>query len=220
MIQEGDTDKRPFRTVEKPVPINSLRLVYPLTDVETGVTRDVIVKKVESSKIWKNRITNRAEWTRWIPGLDIQIEWPEGTRRPEKEDTPGDTLRIDVETKTFVPTLLTPPMPISVIDELRNKYSAFRTRHDPEYIAAKEEEDRLKEEKKNLVLHMQTPLMELNRSKREARNLEPEPELTPEMLEKIGRLIAQKRQLAAEAVGVSIEAEAPEPATEPETVTA
>jgi large subunit ribosomal protein L24 len=214
MIGTEDTDKRPIRTMEKPVPINTVRLVVPLTDEATGVTRDVIVKKVASTKPWFDRVTNHKRWTRIIPGLNIKIPWPKTEPRVE-EDQSDDTLRIDVEAKTFLPYLLTPPIPGGVIDELRNKYSAFRTRHDPEYIAAKMEEDRLKEEKKKESEKMRTPLKEINRRERKLRKAKGKATLTPEMMENIGKLIAQKRQSTLAAVGVSEEVPkeiaAPEP---------
>lgn len=54
----------------------------------------------------------------------------------EKKDptTASDTLRLEIDTSTWTPTLLRAPLPGSVIDELRGKYSVFRTRHDPEYM--------------------------------------------------------------------------------------
>lgn len=210
MISSEDTDKRPIRTMERPVPINTVRLVVPLTDQATGATRDVIVKKVISTKPWVDRHTGHKRWSRIIPGLNIKIPWPK-TEPKIEEDQPDDTLRIDVETKTFVPSLLTPPMPGGVIDELRNKYSVFRTRHEPEYIAAKQEEDKLKEEKKKEAEKMRTPLKEVNRRERKLRKAKGKGTLTPEMLENIGKLIAQKRQATMAAVGVSKEAAAPEP---------
>jgi len=209
MIGPDEQDKRPIRTMEKPVSVKSVRLVYPLTDAESGITRDVIVKQVISSGMWFNKHTGTATWSRIIPGLGIKIPWPPRASVKEK-DEPEDTLRIDVETKTFVPTLLRPPMPGAVIDELRNKFSVFRTRHEPEYIAAKEEEDRLKEEKKRTSKQMRTPLKEANRLERKAKKAMGKGKLTEDMLEKIGKLVAEKRQLAMEAAGVSKESAVPE----------
>jgi len=210
MITSEDTDKRPIRTLEKPVPINSVRLVVPLKDQATGVVRDVIVKKVASTKPWFDKITYTKTWTRFIPGLNIKIPWPK-TEPKKEEDQPDDTLRVDVETKTYIPSLLTPPMPGSVIDELRNKYSVFRTRHEPEFIARKMAEDRLVEEKKKEAETMRTPLKEVNRRERKLRKAKGKGKLTPEMLENIGKLIAQKKQLTMAAVGVSKEEAAPLP---------
>ena len=98
-------------------------------------------------------------------------------------------------------------MPGSVIDELRNKYSIFRTRHDPEYIAAKMKEDEENEEKKKLIEKMRTPLQEINRLERKMKRAKGKGKLTDEMLERIGKVIATKRQLQLDSAGVSQEPE-------------
>ncbi|CZR59704.1 related to ribosomal protein YmL40, mitochondrial [Phialocephala subalpina] len=195
MINEEDPDKRPIRTIEKPVPLTSVRLVYPLSDPETGITRDVIIKRLVNANFWFDRHLNRTSWRRMVPGLNISIPWPK-LEPKEHKDGPDDTLRIDVEEKTFVPSLLRPPMPGTVIDELRNKFSKFRTRHDPEYIEAKLAEDRAVEEQKKRVTEMRTPLQEINRQERKLRKAKGKGKLTSEMLERIGQVIAKKRQLA------------------------
>jgi large subunit ribosomal protein L24 len=208
MIGDEDQDKRSVRSVEQPVPLSSVRLIYPLTDSETGITRDVIVKKLINSRIWHDRHNGTTRWSRIIPGLNIKVPWPKKAPK-EHQDCAADTLRVDVEVKNFVPTLLTPPMPGSVIDELRNKYSVFRTRHDPEYIAAKMKEDEEKEAAKKLSDQMRTPLKEVNRRERKLRKAKGKGRLTSEMLEKIGQVIAKKRQIALDAAGVSKVAAAP-----------
>jgi large subunit ribosomal protein L24 len=212
MINAEDQDRRPVRTIAQPVPLSSVRLVFPLTDPQTGVTRDVIVKKLINGKMWFDRHTGKQKWSRIIPGLDIKVPWPK-TETKEHRDFPVDTLRLDVESKTFVPTLLRPPMPGSVIDELRNKYSIFRTRHDPEYIAAKIAEDQEKEAKKKLAEEMRSPLKELNRRERKLRKAKGKGKLTKEMLEKIGQVIAGQRQLALDAAGISKVGKELEPVT-------
>jgi len=203
LLNNDEPDKRPVRSIEQPVPLNTVRLVHPLTDDE-GKTRDVIVKKLVNGPIWHDRHTGATKWARLIPGLNIPIPWPKQEPK-EHKDFPCDTLRLDVEVKSFVPTLLRPPMPGSVIDELRNKYSIFRTRHDPEYIEAKMKEDQEKEEKKRQIEEMWTPLKEVNRRARKLRKAKGKGKLTPKMLERIGRVIAKKRQLTLDAVGVSKE---------------
>jgi large subunit ribosomal protein L24 len=209
MISAEDQDKRPFRTVAQPVPLNKVRLVFPLTDPETGVTRDVIVKKLVNGPMWFDRQTGKQKWSRIIPGLNIKVPWPK-VEPKEHKDCAVDTLRMDVETKTFVPTLLRPPMPSSVIDELRNKYSVFRTRHDPEYIAEKMKEDQEKEAKKKLSEEMRTPLKEINRKLRKMRKQKGKGELTADKLVKLGQIIANKRGLALGAAGISKVGKAPE----------
>ncbi|RQM04552.1 hypothetical protein DH86_00004416, partial [Scytalidium sp. 3C] len=202
MLDADDGDKRPVRSLPKPVPLTSVRLVYPLTNPETGETRDVIIKKLVNSRIWHDRYTGTTKWSRVIPGLDIVVPWPKKEPK-EYKDHECDTLRLDVETKSFVPTLLRPPMPGSVIDELRNKYSIFRTRHDPEYIEKKMAEDREKDAKKKLAEEMRSPLKELNRKERKLKKAKGKGKISTDMLEKIGEVIAKNRQAALEAAGVS-----------------
>jgi large subunit ribosomal protein L24 len=204
MQTDEEIDKRPIRSMEQPVPFSSVRLVFPLHDEATGVTRDVIVKKIVNGGIWHDRHLKQTRWQRYIEGLGIQIPWPKKEPK-EYKDYPSDTLRLDVEVKSFVPTLLRPPMPGSVIDELRNKYSKFRTRHDPEYIEAKVKEEQEKEAKKQSIKQMMTPLKEINRRERKARKAKGKGKLSKEMLERIGQVIAKKKQLALDAAGLSEE---------------
>jgi len=210
MIKAEDSDKRPIRSVEKPVLLSSVRLVHKLTDPETGITRDVIVKKLEATGVYVNRHTG-AHFHRVIPGLGIKVPWHPFKKVFAGKEFPNDTARMDVEAKTFVPTLLRPPIPTTVINELRNKYSKFRTRHDPEYIEAKMAEDREKEERKKLAKQMRTPLKENNRKLRKLRKKLGKGTLTPEMLEKIGQIIANKKQLVLNTAGMSSEEPVPEP---------
>lgn len=200
MIKENDPDKRLVRTIEKPVPLASVRLVYPLTDPETGTTRDVIIKRLKNVSMFHDRHLGKVSWSRVIPGLNIKIPWPK-IEPTEHKDGPNDTPRLVVEQKTYVPSLLRPPMPGSVIDELRNKFSKFRTRHDPEYIEAKLAEEQAAEEKKKMAAQMHTPLKEINRRERKLRKAKGKGKLTGEMLERIGQVIARKRQLAIGTAG-------------------
>ncbi|EEP77079.1 conserved hypothetical protein [Uncinocarpus reesii 1704] len=138
----GDTDKRPFRPYPVPVPISDVRLVVPLEDPSTGIVKDVVVKNAYGGGPFLDRPygSTTPRHTRYISGLDVEIPWPE-SEAPNHTDGPNDTLRIEVEAKTYVPSLQSFPMPETLIDELRNKFSAFRTRHDPDFIAKKQEED-------------------------------------------------------------------------------
>ncbi|KAH8677386.1 hypothetical protein BX600DRAFT_124824 [Xylariales sp. PMI_506] len=198
----GD-DKSPSVNLEVPIPISAVRLVHPIPDPKTGVVKDVIINQLRHTGFFYDRVTGHTRWSRYVPGLNITIPWP--TRAAEKTATDHkvDTLRIDVEERTFVPTLLRPPMPELVLDELRNKYSRFRTRHDPEYIAAKEAEQQAKEDRVKLMDSMRTPLQELHRAERERKKKNGKPRLTVEMLEEIGKVIARNRERGLNAAGVS-----------------
>ncbi|OAA66450.1 kow motif domain containing protein [Niveomyces insectorum RCEF 264] len=203
--------------MESFIPIDAVRLVHPLTDPATGTTRDVVIRELRATAFQLDRATRRLVFSRVVPGLNVRIPWPRPKDPPpEPEDQPVDTLRIDAEQTTFVPTLLRPPAPEAVLDELRNKYSRFRTRHTPEYIAAKEAEEAAKKEARKYGSApvkgtkpglpppgMRTPLDEFHIQQKALRKARGQPELTDEMLEKIGRIMAQNKGEVLGSAGVS-----------------
>ncbi|KAK8130221.1 KOW domain-containing protein domain-containing protein [Apiospora kogelbergensis] len=188
--------------IELPVPISGVRLVHPIFDPKTGITRDVIINQLVSRGFVHDRITGKAEWTRVVPGMNITIPWPKEEDKAVV-DHKIDTLRIDAEERTFVPTLLRPPMPETVIDELRGKYSKFRTRHEPEYIERLEAQNQAVKDRVHLMDSMRSPLQELHRAERASKKKKGKPRLTLEMLEEIGKVIAKNRQRTLDAAGVS-----------------
>ncbi|KAL1884314.1 hypothetical protein VTK73DRAFT_8 [Phialemonium thermophilum] len=193
--------------LEADIPISAVRLVYPLPDEKTGRVRDAVITELKPIHIHHDRPTQKTTWSRIIPGLNIEIPWPE--EEPEKfQDYAVDSLRIDVEEKTFVPTLLRPPMPDTVINELRNQYSKFRTRHTDEYIVRKELEEAEKRARHETVKIMRTPLQEYNVQQRELRRSRGQPELSDEMLEKIGEVMARNRH-RTQRVADLLEADSP-----------
>lgn len=113
------------------------------------------------------------------------------------EDHDIDTLRIDVEEETWIPTLLRAPMPGTVIDELRNKYSAFRSRHEESYVAMHERADARnarREERRSLGMGgMMTPLRELHVKQRREREWGKRREegISEEVLGRIGEVMAR-----------------------------
>lgn len=133
----ADTQPQPF-----PVSFDDIRHVIPLEDTETGKLQNVIVEHAYAAGPYTERPDHSKlpRYTRYVSGLNIEIPWPMEDE-PVITDGDMDTTRMAAEISTFVPTLAQPPMPSTVIDELRNKYSRFRTRHDPEYLAQKMEED-------------------------------------------------------------------------------
>ncbi|KAK3315327.1 hypothetical protein B0H66DRAFT_341804 [Apodospora peruviana] len=189
-----NTGQESVQVVTANVPISSVRLIHPLPDAKTGKVRDVIIREIRPINIIHDRPTREVTYDRLVTGANVTIPWPK--EEPVKhEDWPVDTLRIAVEERTFVPTLLRPPMPETVIHELRNQYSKFRTRHTPEYIAKKEAEEAEKKAKKTSVASMRLPVQEFNIKQRELRKARGQPELTPEMLEKIGQVIARNMEM-------------------------
>jgi len=169
------------RPREKAISLGELRLVTALLNPETGETRDVIVKRVESFRRGRQ-----------ISGTRIDIPWPE-VEPEERQQYPCDTPAEKVEEVTFIPTLPFPPMNPGVIDELRNKFSKFRTRHTPEYIAEKEKEERKKEQELQSLKMMRITIPKTKEQRR--MNIGAGPVLTDEMLERIGKVMAKNKGL-------------------------
>ncbi|KAL8649373.1 MAG: hypothetical protein Q9226_005598 [Calogaya cf. arnoldii] len=199
-LKTEDRPQPPVQTIEAPLPLSSVRLVTPVKDPYTGNIRDVIVNKISVEKphryianyIQPQKFKNSRAKRHLIP-------WPK-KEKPQFEDHDDDTLRIDVEQETWVPTLLKTPMPSAVIDELRNKYSKFRTRHEDSYVEMKEDMDRKTKERESELRWgggtpraMLTPVQELNRQRRiERKGVEEENKLTEEVLAGIGETMARK----------------------------
>lgn len=199
----------PARSQSMPISVGSIRLVYPLTNPETGVTKDVIINQLkavppnmQSSNMSLDRWQFGKKWDRLVPGINVVIPWPE-IEVPEYRAMKPDTVREKVEERTFYYGLLSPPMPDQLLDELRNKYSRFRTRHEPWYVQQKEMEEATKQGRLEAIKSMQTPLDEFHERQRELRDTEGEPQLSEEMLEKIGEFMAKKKDAALNQAGVS-----------------
>lgn len=175
-----------------PVSWKSIKLVYALP-AEDGTFKDVIVDKINLVEPThrEKRFDPDAKAKRFIAGMETEVPWPE-VADVEEEDHDADTLRISVDDVTHHPYLLQPPMPTSVIDELRNKYSKFRSRHEPEYVEKKEREVELLARRQALLeRRYSTPTMEL-KAKRVAERAVRQ-ELNEEQLASIGEAIARSR---------------------------
>ncbi|KAK1750023.1 hypothetical protein QBC47DRAFT_128565 [Echria macrotheca] len=193
MRPEGMDPVEPYQV---PIPISSVRLVHPIQDPTTGTFRDVIIRELKPASIRRDRPTRDVSFKRVVPGENIEIPWP-SKPEPDYVAHPVDTLRIDVDERTFVPTLLRPPMPEVVLDELRNRYSKFRTRHTEEYIAQKEAEEAEKKARSQSARSMLLPVQELNRKLRAERRALGQPVLTEEMLARIGEVMARNAEARA-----------------------
>ncbi|KAF4971732.1 hypothetical protein FSARC_1531 [Fusarium sarcochroum] len=197
------------RSQAMPLSIGSIRLVYPISDPETGVTRDVIINELKaippdmkSPNMTLDRWEHGKKWDRLVPRLNVVIPWPE-VEAPEEQTYAGDSIREKVEDRTFYYNLLSAPMPENVIDELRNKFSKFRTRHEEWYVQQKESEAAATQARADSAQSMQTPLQEFHAQQRELRAHEGPPELSDEMLEKLGAIIAKKKKDALKDAGMS-----------------
>ncbi|KAL9052223.1 MAG: hypothetical protein Q9162_005548 [Coniocarpon cinnabarinum] len=150
-IQRTEEDiergQREIQTTELPIPMRAVRLVYPLPDPTTQIPRDVIIDNLVVKKQRFDVYENKEVFERWLEPQHVRIPWPE-QKEPKYKDEESDTLRKEAETVSFLPVLLRPPMPAGIIDELRNKFSKYRDRHDDEYIAQKQAEDAAEEVEK------------------------------------------------------------------------
>ncbi|KAL9097256.1 MAG: hypothetical protein Q9165_000683 [Trypethelium subeluteriae] len=209
-MRKEENDLRPTRVLPGPVPVKNIRLVHAYLDPETHIQRDIVVEEVAIAAYWRDEYTGKVTFERQIVGLPSnepteegrkrpdweRIPWPKEEEEQEKEDHDSDTLRITVDQPTFVPSLLRPPMPPSVLDELRNKYSKFRTRHDPEYIEAKQAEDLEAEARKDVPEWMLQPSRELREKvKKKERLIKPAvPDLMSEedFLARVGELMSER----------------------------
>ena len=188
----NETDKTPIRSYDVPIPLSAVRLVAPIPDPETGLLRDVVIKELNMKAKTLRELKGEDPPSRFIAGLKPAMLIPYPEKEPETfEDNDCDTLRIEVEEQTWVPTLLKPPMPGSIIDELRGKYSKFRDRHDEAFIAKKIQEDVEAEERKKSIRKMDTPLKELHRKERAEKKARGKPQLSEELLSKIGEVMAR-----------------------------
>ncbi|KAF4121960.1 large subunit ribosomal protein L24 [Geosmithia morbida] len=192
-----------------PMSIGAIRLVYPLPDPATGTTKDTIIHQLkatppnmQSENMTLDRWEHGNKWDRVVPGINVVIPWPE-VKVPQFVTHDVDTARDQVEDRSFYYNLLSPPMPPQALDELRNKYSKFRTRHEGWYVAKKEEEAAAKKGRHNLLLAMRTPGEELGIKRREAKAARGEPELSDDMLLKLGEIIAQSKAASLEDAGVA-----------------
>ncbi|KAF2085946.1 hypothetical protein K490DRAFT_74818 [Saccharata proteae CBS 121410] len=187
-IRKVEGSKEPTRRINLPIPISDVRLVWSLTSPITGHMRDCIINefKIETETETETGVEYPAR--RVVPGIpDLEIPYPRHDETEDAVDEPWDTLRIHTEEQTWVPHEMMYPMPSSVIDELRSKYSKTREVHDADYVAKKKAADAREEQKKNLHLLMQIQKA-ANAPKREA--------LAEQVLERLGAELAKRRGFA------------------------
>ena len=199
-----EADKTPFRPYPVPVALAAVRLVAPLADPATGEVRDTIVNALRVERKTFHQGIGIPE-RRFVAGVRplLQIPFP-----PRDEygfdDAPVDTLRLEVENRSWTPTLSVPPMPPAVIDELRNKYSALRSRHDDAWVAAKDAEHFARLQRRARTMqNMISPLEELAAKKQAEKSAKGEPALDDDTLAAIGQVMARNLSLGPKAAGTS-----------------
>lgn len=138
------TEDQATQSIAHNMPLSKVALVYPIFDAETKTKRDVMIRlqhirTKESLDDFGEK--KRQRFVKLPSQRDVEVPFQD-IAPVEQTSHPDDTSRLEVDAETFVPTLRNLPFPPSVLDELRGKYSKFRTRHDAEYIEKKEAEDR------------------------------------------------------------------------------
>ena len=153
--------------MERPIKYDEVRLVHRYEDPVTGISRDIIVRSV-APEVYEDIDTGEMRWHRKISGSEhIEVPWPEVSgSADEAQDFDHDTLRLQTEERTWMPTLLEPPMPGGVIDELRHKFSQFRDRHEPEYIAKQLDKINREEAIQRAAKEIENPLRKEEQVKR------------------------------------------------------
>jgi large subunit ribosomal protein L24 len=127
-----DRDPSDIRSYEDWFDIADVRLIAKVPDHESRTLRDVVVEEFEIN----------SNGARVISGTDIEIEKPQEGKQDKEHNqfNEDDTPEYLVHQRTWRPELSGSPIPAGVIDELRGKYSKFRTRHEPGFIAKREAE--------------------------------------------------------------------------------
>lgn len=203
------------------MPLSSVRLVHGIKDPETGITTDKIIsrliplpgaKKDEDredlgdeeedegqEKVRTTRTRRTTPGSKEVYGDWLEIPLPKGKagkHERKRKEYDGDSRLFEVEERTWTPTLLRAPMPGGVIDELRNKYSRFRTRHEAGYQLALDNRARRKAEYKAWAESgggmTMTPKKEARDVEREKLKEKGEPTLEREVLERIGEVMARQ----------------------------
>lgn len=179
-----------------PIPLGEVRLVAPITDTDSGSTQDAIIESMSVKPArWVNGVKIPGQRFVATPSGRLEIPYPE-EQEAEKSEYDLDTLRIEVEERSWTPTLSVPPMPPSIIDELRNKYSKFRTHHDDDWVEAKDAELLRKQLRLGGMQNkMVSPLEERRRVKEAEKMASGDEGLEDAVLEGIGRVMARNLRL-------------------------
>lgn len=137
--------------------------------------QDVLDDIESEPEFAKGRLLHGYKWEefRVIPGTNKEIldlskddedrdaSWDKDFD-PDAEIYPGDTVQLDVEDQTYIPSLLVEPFPPSVLAELRNKHSRVAPRIDAAMLSKRETKAAQIEAQKIIREEkMKTPLQEI-----------------------------------------------------------
>ncbi|KEF56103.1 uncharacterized protein A1O9_07684 [Exophiala aquamarina CBS 119918] len=173
-MDPGQTGRkqRPFQPFDRPIPIDDVRVVFRHTESDpiTGRVirdRDVLVESIEGRGPYFERDNGSPlpRHTRYVAGSKTEIPWP-SVESVQFTHFPGDTRRLELEKRTYTPSVHENPLPHpSIIDELRPKYQNDRMAHEYDYVAKKIVEDARSKWYEERGIN--TPAMELQQKLRE-----------------------------------------------------
>ena len=207
-MADSNSLSNPFRAQQLPVHNKHMKLVLKS---EIGLDKPVILETMHLFRRWSPEEGSYGPVKRMIPGLNIEIAMPkteyamgdytqDKISRKETDPLPdiaeayeSDTLRVSSEEETFQWSLRYLPMPEGVIDELRNPFSSFRTRHTSEYIEAQQLKDDTDQKKVRSVDSMKTPIQQFNDKLRDRLEQEWNRRKAQSSMEMIGESIAKMR---------------------------
>lgn len=187
--------------MNRPIPIDDVRLVFrhKEKDPATGRVirdRDVLVHSIQGDGPYLQREPGSPlpRHTRYIAGSNTEIPWPE-VEIHHMGAFPGDTRRLELERRTYTPSVQHDPLPhSSILDELRPKYRIDRMGHEYDYVARKIVEDARSKWYEDRGIH--TPAMELLQKMREESNLRAKQRQTAEVAIKVQILREEGRLLS------------------------
>ncbi|KAF2864098.1 hypothetical protein K470DRAFT_254428 [Piedraia hortae CBS 480.64] len=180
--QKDNREKPEVTAASRGVPLEDVRLVFPLRDPkDPNKVKDVVIEALE-------KIPGKG--VRAIKGTNVIIPWPPKGKEEILQESENDTTMENVQEGTFSPPLLYEVMPTSVIDELRNKYSRFRTRFEHHEVEKIEQKKAANERREKLMDSMLTPLQENAQIRKTST---PKRELTDQQLEQIGQIMLAGR---------------------------
>ena len=197
-LRRLDETASAVRPVAQPLPLAHVRLVAALTHSDDGSRRDVIVDAIALRRRTFAQMRGDDPPERTIAGVapPVVLPYADTEKEPDYDEPEGDTFRIEVEERTFAPSLRAPPMPAGLIDELRGRYSRFRTRHDDAYVRGKEEEAQREQVRKEAsAQRMVTPLQEWRVKRRQERRARGWPGLDQDALERIGETMQRNLKI-------------------------
>jgi large subunit ribosomal protein L24 len=168
-----------------PIPIWDVRLVVPLQDAFTGAVKDTVVEHLRGGEPFTEppHGSSTPKHTRYISGPDeIEIPWPKPETMAFKAEA-VDTLRIETDEVSFLPSIYNVPLPESAVSEIRSKDSRLRQVQSQEYIQKQMKVDAKRHWKRGGK--MLSPRQEYWEQKARQKQAQGAPELTPETLKMI-----------------------------------